>query len=100
VGSMTRRLTGPLVLVASLAQPPRPVLAHHSAALANFDFHSPVTLVGPVVVFHLVNPHASIEFDVLGADDEVRRWSIELGSASSLRKSGWNDETLKLGQEI
>ena len=74
--------------------------AHHSALLFAFDAKHPITLSGTVVDFRLVNPHSSIVFDAPDEGGAVRQWQMELGAASSLRKAGWNSETLKVGQRI
>ena len=74
--------------------------AHHSESLSDFDAKHPVTLVGTVVELRLVNPHSSIVFEAKDEQGNVRRWHIELASAASLRRAGWDDEKLKSGQGI
>jgi hypothetical protein len=83
-----------------MVQPPKAVSAHHSESLSDFDAKRPVTLVGTVVELRLVNPHSSIVFDARDDQGNLRRWHIELASASSLRRAGWDDEKLKSGQAI
>ena len=83
-----------------LLQPPSTVSAHHSESLSDFDASRPVTIVGTVVELRLVNPHSSIVFDATDEQGKTRRWHIELGSASSLRRAGWDGEKLKSGQGI
>lgn len=89
-----------IALFACVLQTPRVAFAHHSASLSDFDAKNPVTLAGTVVEFRLINPHSSIAFDVSDEQGNVRRWHIELGSASALRKAGWTNETMRFGQRI
>jgi hypothetical protein len=85
---------------ALVVQSPETLLAHHSASLSDFDAQHPVTLVGTVAEFRLVNPHSSIAFDVKDEKGHVRRWHVELGSSAALSRAGWTAETLKPGQGI
>ena len=45
-------------------------------------------------------PHSSIVFEAKDERGTTRRWHIELGSASSLRRAGWDGEKLKSGEGI
>ena len=72
-------------------------LAHHSFVM--FDTSKQVTLAGAVTSFEWTNPHTYIELDVPG-DTGVKHWSIELGSPSILRNSGWKHTTLKPGDKV
>jgi hypothetical protein len=74
---------------------PGTLFAHHSASLADFDAQRPVTLVGTVAEFRLINPHSSIAFDVNDEKGHVTRWHVELGSAAVLQRAGWTREKLK-----
>ena len=73
-------------------------LAHHSFAM--FDSSKQVTLSGAVTSFEWTNPHTYIEVDVPGDNGSVKHWSIELGSPSILRNSGWKHNTLKQGDKV
>jgi hypothetical protein len=75
----------------------RPAKAHHSFAM--FDTSKEVTLTGAVTSFEWTNPHVYIEIDVPG-ETSVKHWSIELGSPSILRNSGWKHDTLKSGDKV
>lgn len=83
--------TGALFLMAG------PAVAHHSFTM--FDTSKQVTLTGSVTSFEWTNPHVYIEVDVPG-EAGVKHWSIELGSPSILRNSGWKHDTLKPGDKI
>jgi hypothetical protein len=81
-----------LVLAAASA------LAHHSFVM--FDTAKQVTLTGSVTSFEWTNPHVYIEIDVPGGAGAVKHWSVELGSPSILRNSGWKHDTLKPGDQV
>jgi hypothetical protein len=72
--------------------------AHHSFVM--FDSTKEVTLAGAVTSFEWTNPHTYIELDVPAETGVVKHWSIELGSPSILRNSGWNHNTLKPGDKV
>lgn len=73
-------------------------LAHHSFVM--FDMTKQVTLSGAVTSFEWTNPHTYIEIDVPSETGGVKHWSIELGSPSILRNSGWKHNTLKPGDKV
>lgn len=91
---MNLKMAGWVVAGALLALP---VAAHHSFVM--FDTTKQVTLSGSVTSFEWTNPHTYIEIDVPG-DAGVKHWSIELGSPSILRNSGWTHGSLKAGDKI
>ena len=74
---------------------------HHSFAM--FDTTKQVTLVGTVTTFEWTNPHAYIEIDVPGDNgpgNNVKHWTIELGSPSILQQAGWKFKDLKYGDKV
>jgi hypothetical protein len=89
-----------IICCAVLLQSGATARAHHSESLSESDSKHPVTLVGTVVELRLVNPHSSIVFDAKDEQGNLRRWHIELASATSLRRAGWDDEKLKSGQSV
>jgi Family of unknown function (DUF6152) len=72
--------------------------AHHSPVL--FDRSIKKTLVGTVVEFVWVNPHASIQLDVVNESGATDRWGVEMGSPNSLVKNGWKSTILKPGDKV
>ena len=65
-----------------------------------FDTTKQVTLSGTVSSFEWTNPHTYIELDATDESGAVKHWSIELGSPSILRNSGWNHNTIKAGDKV
>jgi hypothetical protein len=75
-----------------------PVLAHHGDAGRYEDTITEIT--GTVVALQLVNPHASIIFDVEDESGQTVRWHAEVSSANGMARVGWDRGTLKAGERI
>ncbi len=93
---MNPRTTG--VLIAGLLLAGLPAAAHHSFVM--FDTTKQVKLSGVVSSFEWTNPHTYIEIDAADESGATKHWSIELGSPSILRNSGWNHNSLKAGDKV
>ena len=72
--------------------------AHHSPVM--FDRSVRKTLVGTVVEFAWMNPHASIQLDVANESGGMDRWGVELGSPNSMVRTGWRSSLLKPGDKV
>ena len=72
--------------------------AHHSPVM--FDRNVRKTLVGTVVEFAWMNPHASIQLDVPNETGGTDRWGVELGSPNSMVRNGWRSSILKPGDKV
>ena len=72
--------------------------AHHSPVM--FDRSVRKTLVGTVVEFAWMNPHASIQLDVPKEGGGTDRWGVELGSPNSMVRNGWRSSLLKPGDKV
>ena len=72
--------------------------AHHSPVM--FDRSVRKTLVGTVVEFAWMNPHASIQLDVANESGGMDRWGVELGSPNSMVRNGWRSSLLKPGDKV
>ena len=75
-----------------------PAWAHHNLA-AEYDDKKPVTLKGTVTKFEWNNPHVFFYVDVPEAG-AITNWAVEWASPSDLRKVGWTDESLKVGDSV
>ena len=93
---MKRSLTVCIGIVVTLAV--GSLAAHHSPVL--FDRSIKKTLAGTVVEFVWVNPHASIQLDVVNESGATERWGVEMGSPNSLVKNGWKSTILKPGDKV
>jgi hypothetical protein len=93
---MKRLLTVCIGIVMTLAV--GALAAHHSPVL--FDRSIKKTLVGTVVEFVWVNPHASIQLDVVNESGATERWGVEMGSPNSMVKNGWKSTILKPGDKV
>ena len=73
--------------------------AHHSAA-PHFDRNKPIEIEGVITRFRFVNPHAYLYLDVTDENGETTEWNCEMAAASSLRRSGWNNELFEPGTTV
>jgi len=89
---------GFLVLVLGVFWP-APVFAHHSFR-AEFDSSKPKEFVGTVTKVEWFNPHARFYIDVKDETGRVANWNFELGSPLQLRRQGWRQDSLKVGDQI
>jgi hypothetical protein len=87
-------LTTSLLLASSVA-----ALAHHSFD-AEYDRNKPITLKGKVAKMEWMNPHIWIYIDVADEKGAVQRWQVEGGAPNSLRRNGWNRESVKEGEML
>jgi hypothetical protein len=78
---------------------PAPVFAHHSFR-AEFDSSKPKEFVGAVTKVEWFNPHARFYIDVKDETGRVTNWNFELGSPLQLRRQGWRQDSLKVGDQI
>ena len=97
---MARRMFGVLAAAGSgLLMAGMPVWAHHSFAAA-FDADKPVTVHGVIVEIRLENPHSWFFIDVTDVNGKVVRWGFEGGTPTSLIRSGFKPNSLKVGDEV
>jgi hypothetical protein len=72
--------------------------AHHSHA--NYLQGEWLFLEGTVREIHWMNPHSWIYLDVVNSDGESSAWAIEGASVTSLRRDGWSQESIQVGDEL
>mgnify|MGYP006421714211 CR=1 FL=1 len=72
--------------------------AHHSATV--FDGNKTVQKTGKVFKFIFRNPHLIINMDVTNKNGETVQWKIEGQNIATLRKAGFNRDSVKEGDVI
>ena len=88
-----------LVLVAVVLVLAPSVFAHHGRG-ATYDMKKQVTLKGTVSRVDWRNPHVVIYMDVKDANGHAVTWGFENAGVSQMAQTGYNRNTLKLGQDI
>lgn len=86
-----------LALAACVAS--TPAWAHHSTA-AEYDEKKPVTVKGTVSDWEWTNPHVYFLLDVADPQGQIARWVVEFPSKPELRRDGWNEDSLKVGELV
>jgi hypothetical protein len=75
-----------------------PVFAHHS--MSAYDSGRSVTLKATITNFAWTNPHVQIQFEVRDDNGNVVPWMAECPSPGRLSNRGWNENTLKPGDQV
>jgi hypothetical protein len=88
-----------LILISSLLLLAVPALAHHAFA-TEFDAGKPLTIKGIVTKIEWSNPHVWFYLNVKNEGGTIENWGFEMGGPNALRNSGWNRETMKIGDEV
>jgi hypothetical protein len=89
-----------LALVAALLLATSAAVAAHHGFSSEYDEKKPVTLTGTVSKLEWTNPHARFYIDVKDATGKVTNWNFELASVNSMRRNGWTQFTLKVGDVV
>jgi len=91
---MALMLVGLVLLLA-----PEPMTSHHSFT-AEYDSAKLMQFMGTITKVEWTNPHARFYLDVKDARGAVTSWNFELGSPILLRKLGWKQDSLKIGEQV
>jgi hypothetical protein len=75
-----------------------PLLAHHG--FAAYDSEKRVTLKGTVTDWIWSNPHCLLQLDATDDTGQVAHWVLETENPSSMIRSGWTKDSLKVGEQI
>ena len=74
-------------------------IAHH-AFTAEYDSGKVRQFTGTVTKVEWTNPHARFYLDVREDNGAINNWNFELGSPLFLKKLGWRQDSLKLGDQV
>lgn len=75
-----------------------PAWAHHSHA--NYVETEWLSLEGTVQEVHWMNPHSWIYLEVMDADGQPKAWALEGASITTLRRDGWAQDSVEVGDTI
>ena len=75
-----------------------PLVAHHGAA--NYDMDKRVTVKGTVTDWLWSNPHCVLQLDATDDSGQVIHWVTETENPSSMIRSGWTKDSIKVGDQI
>ncbi len=95
---MTRRYALCFTVLMSLLVR-REATAHHAFSPV-YDEKRTVTIKGTVTEFRLVNPHATINVDVVDQAGKHVLWTVEMAGLLSLSRKGWTPRTVSAGEAI
>ena len=91
-------LTAPALLcMAAMLWVPA-VWAHHSSAM--YDDKKVITIEGTVARYEWANPHVYLYVQQLTETGQTVQWEIEASPPSILRRLGWSQDTLAVGDKI
>src|SRR5215831_20015142 len=76
-----------------------PAFPHHAFS-AVFDEKNPIKLSGTVTKIEWQNPHTWFYMDVKDESGKATNWGMEMGSPNLLIRSGWNRNSMKIGDVI
>lgn len=74
-----------------------PIQAHHSRAM--FENHS-INMTGTVTRKLWRNPHVYYEIETMNKNGMLENWILEAGSVSGMIQTGWNENTLNVGDLV
>ena len=86
------RIVAILALVMNVASAHHPFSAHYDATKSG-------TLTGKVAAVQWTNPHVVLALDVEG-DGKTERWIIEGYPPNTLRRQGWDKDSVREGNQI
>jgi hypothetical protein len=75
-----------------------PTAAHHSHG--NYIRSDWTYLQGTVRQIHWMNPHSWIYLEVQDTDGEAQIWALEGASVVTLRRDGWTQDSVRVGDAL
>jgi Family of unknown function (DUF6152) len=95
---MRKKLGTVLAALVCLVASTVPLVAHHG--YANYDTDRKVTLKGTVTRWVWSNPHILLQLDVPDESGRAVRWTVESENPSTLIRNGWNEKSLRVGDQV
>jgi hypothetical protein len=86
------------LLLLALLSLPSLATSHHSVAM--YDNDHLITLEGVVTKVEWTSPHVFLYFMTQTEDGEAVEWSVELDPPVLLRRYGWRQSTVEVGDAI
>ncbi|HEX7082138.1 MAG TPA: DUF6152 family protein [Gammaproteobacteria bacterium] len=74
-------------------------IAHHSFAV-HFVADEIVSVAGVVTEFRFRNPHGLVFVSATGENGEEETWRAETNSPNILRRRGWSEHSLAVGDRV
>lgn len=75
------------------------VMAHHSVHI-HFDVTKDIVIEGVITQVYFKSPHSYFHIKAPGPDGEVIEYEVESWSHTLLRRQGWDEDTLKVGDRV
>ncbi len=75
-----------------------PASAHHSHG--NYMTSEWKSLEGTVTELRWINPHSWFYLEILDTEGQPVVWALEANSINQLRRAGWTQDTLAVGDKI
>lgn len=73
--------------------------AHHSFAV-HFVSDELISVQGVVTKYRFANPHGEVEWTSINEAGEEEHWRAETNSPNMLRRRGWDQNSVKVGDEV
>ncbi|MDH3421313.1 MAG: DUF6152 family protein [Gammaproteobacteria bacterium] len=73
-------------------------LGHHSDAALDMD--RVITIQGTVTEYSMRNPHTYFVVAVTNEAGETEEWNVQMASAITVSRRGWDRNTLQVGDEV
>ena len=96
---MFKQFPARLIVLLSLLLATVGVLAHHSVHI-HFDVSKDIVIEGVVNLVEFRSPHSYFYVNAPGPDGEMIKYEVESWSHNLLRRQGWNEDTIKIGDRI
>jgi hypothetical protein len=76
-----------------------PAFAHHG--FGTFELNKTISFTGAKLTkIEFLNPHSWLYFEATDPNGKVMKYRCEMRSAHVLRRSGWTDNMIKIGEKI